>query len=320
MKKIIIKIVSALLFVILTAGFVSCNFDSGNEADSGSSGIPAPTDNKKTPPVPVKPVYIGTKTPEDAKTPGDILFKDGSATPCSENLTLTSDELGNVAGIVVLVNADGKSGLIAGIKYRKDIKFAKLTPAYTFDEIKTTFDTSTKTFSGDTDGSDNLAFIQAKDEKAVNDLENYYPALYYACKYGENNSLTGKYATGWYLPAQKELYDICQNIQIIEDARVAAGESRLEFIKSSYNPTPGSYNTNHVYHFLSSNISKSTTSTPSYDVNAIRINYDKTNDKYTCGPDLHAITKGYYSESSGGGSSGTSEICYYPYVMAVHPF
>ncbi len=47
--------------------------------------------------------YIGTKGPNEAKSVGDIVFKDGTATPYSENLTLTNAQKAAAVAIIFYV-------------------------------------------------------------------------------------------------------------------------------------------------------------------------------------------------------------------------
>lgn len=59
--------------------------------------------------------YLGAKTPTEEKADWDIVFSDGSATPFTENLTLTNAQIENAAGIVFTCGTDK---LIAGLPQR----------------------------------------------------------------------------------------------------------------------------------------------------------------------------------------------------------
>ena len=65
------------------------------------------------------------------------------------------------------------------------------------------------TFTGDLDGSDNWDYICSKDPEGTDtpeEIEENYPAFYFAEKYRETAGLTGtKYETGWYIPSVAEL-------------------------------------------------------------------------------------------------------------------
>lgn len=54
------------------------------------------------------------------------------------------------------------------------------------------------------DGSRALSLIKQKDPNGYRNLEEEYPALYYASIYGKKNRL-GKFSDGWYIPTISEL-------------------------------------------------------------------------------------------------------------------
>ena len=67
------------------------------------------------------------------------------------------------------------------------------------------------TFSGDTDGSDNWAYICSVDPVGSSNASINYPAFNYVNSYANTYGLTGDYATGWYMPSLAELCYIYRN-------------------------------------------------------------------------------------------------------------
>ncbi|WP_296331978.1 hypothetical protein [uncultured Treponema sp.] len=54
----------------------------------------------------IKTTYIGSKKPSKAKAVGDIVFSDGSATPYTDNLTLTGDQKAKAVAVIFYVGTD----------------------------------------------------------------------------------------------------------------------------------------------------------------------------------------------------------------------
>lgn len=255
--------------------------------------------------------YIGTKSPAESKALYDLVFADGSATPYSTELSFSDEDRAKLIGIVGYVNEEGTDGLIVSLKYARNVKFAKSKPTYNFSTID----------KNDTDGSDNFAFIQSVDSKAVSDPATYYPALNYACNYGVQHNITGTFENGWYLPSKTELFNVCTNIMDIEEIRIFLNETRLGFVQTSWDSTPGRDNNTNCYCFLSSNLRVTNLSSgPSYSVEAVRIRYNSAKNTYLPEDSLYEVTEGNYSKTSGGGSNGYSTFSYYSFVMAVHKF
>ena len=82
---------------------------------------------------------------------------------------------------------------------------------------------STATFTGDTDGSDNWAYICSIDPEGTKDAATNYPAFDYANNYGVTQGITGNYKDGWYIPSQKELCDIYKIKDTISDVITTVG-------------------------------------------------------------------------------------------------
>jgi hypothetical protein len=86
---------------------------------------------------------------------------------------------------------------------------------------------STATFTGDTDGSDNWAYICSVDPAgSANAVENY-PAFDYVNKYATTFGLTGSYAAGWYMPSIMELNCIYRNKTTLNAVLEALGGTQI---------------------------------------------------------------------------------------------
>lgn len=169
-----------------------------------------------------KKSYIGSKKPSVAKAVGDIVFNDGSATPYTEELTLTDAQ--KTAAIAVIYKADGTKSYGVGIKHSSKMEngwclsSAKIKN-YDIPEIQCTVKKGGSgdsygnyKITGNTDGSDNFAKIKAAlgDDDDTDDLSKY-PAFEFAINYKDKEGSHVKetfYEDGWYLPAVAELFDI----------------------------------------------------------------------------------------------------------------
>ncbi|WP_287281403.1 hypothetical protein [Treponema sp.] len=179
--------------------------------------------------------YIGTKAPSEAKTVGDIVFSDGSATAYTSELTLTeeqkskavavifyagstSDTLGAKTLGVGLKNTGTDSTLAWAMNPDTDITTIQCTPVGEY--------AATATFSGDTDGSNNWQVLC----NAVNDEDTSgnYPAWEWVNAYATTTAnLTGDYVSGWYLPTVAELSMLYRVKDTVNAALEAAGGTKI---------------------------------------------------------------------------------------------
>ena len=172
--------------------------------------------------------YIGTKAPGVAKEVGDIVFNDGSATPYTEDLSLTDAQ--KVAAIAVIYykgtdfNNSGDTTTIrtlgVGLKHDTSGIAWCLETADAYDKDIEAIGCvggnreQSYLYTGDRNGSDNFEVIATF--KGVNDteIETNYPAFYFAKNYknqkigSETSSriISGsEFENGWYLPSIPEL-------------------------------------------------------------------------------------------------------------------
>lgn len=189
--------------------------------------------------------YIGTKKPTEAKAVGDIVFNDGSATPYSEDLTLTDDEKNAAIAVIFYVGSAsdtlGAKTLGVGLKntvtnitflawakngvngYSTNITTIQCTPSESGSGKA-----ATATFTDDTDdtdGSDNWQALCA----AVSDegISGNYPAWEWVNAYATTANLTGDYASGWYLPTVAELSMLYRAKDTVNDALEAMGGTKI---------------------------------------------------------------------------------------------
>ena len=170
---------------------------------------------------------------------GDVLLSDGTIVPYDANRTFTEDQKSKAVGVMYGFKEDGApAGWLAlhnsaaGTKYEWAIEE---TTGYNtkFDEIICTpsqignGSADTATFTGDTDGSNNWAYICSVDPSGSADAATNYPAFDYVNKYATTFSLTGTYATGWYMPSIAELTYIYRNRTTLNAVLQALGGTQL---------------------------------------------------------------------------------------------
>lgn len=185
----------------------------------------------------------GIKTASAGYAVGDIVFKDGSATPYTSGLTFTNEEKASAIAVIYYAGSSGdvlgEKTLGVGLKsatgsgntlewclegaegYRKSIDAIKCSLTNT-SALEADFD-------GDIDGSDNWQELS----NVVSDVDpsEKYPAWEWVNSYATKYSLTGTYANGWYLPSIAELCVLYQAIvsdsSVINKALEASGGTKI---------------------------------------------------------------------------------------------
>ena len=188
-----------------------------------------------------KATTIGTKSKPDAV--GDIVFSDGSATPYTTDLTeeqkskavaviyyagSAEDVLGAKTLGVGLKNT-GTDSTLAWARYTSSDDKAegystKITAIQCTPSEYGTGKAATATFTDDTDGSDNWqALCDAVSDEGTS---GNYPAWEWVNAYA-TTSLTGDYASGWYLPTVAELSMLCRVKDTVNSALEKAGGTKI---------------------------------------------------------------------------------------------
>ncbi len=179
--------------------------------------------------------YIGTKTPSESKTVGDIVFKDGSAMPYTVFNSLDASEKetkkSSAIALIFYKGTELNSGndtttsriLGVGLKHNKDglawcRKDSDTEYADAWGKKITTIEcnhsgstTVEYTITGDKNGSDNLEQMEAFEGIDDTSTPANYPAFYFGKKYKDitdSNIKDTPYENGWYLPSFAELFQI----------------------------------------------------------------------------------------------------------------
>ncbi len=181
---------------------------------------------------------------------GDVLLNDGTVIPYYQGITYTDEQKSMAVGVMYAKTASGEPMGWLGIYNAYDpsdsenhggmawaplsttgynTKFNNIicTPSNTGDGAA-----STATFTGDTDGSDNWTYICAIDPTGTADAATNYPAFNYVNTYASTHSLTGEYATGWYMPSIAELCYIYRNKTALN--RVLQALDGIELYHNNY--------------------------------------------------------------------------------------
>lgn len=191
---------------------------------------------------PVEEHDIGIKKATDEKEVGDIVFKDGTATPYTSGMSLTKKQK-NAAIAIIFYKGKGLNNgsdtstirtLGVGLKHSKTGLAWCTESADAYGKNITTIKCSaTKkgnkyTFTGDKNGSNYLEMIEAED--GINDTEKEanYPSFYFAKNYKKvtgSNVKGSQYDNGWYFPSMAESYQIylCMENKVFDiDAAIEA--------------------------------------------------------------------------------------------------
>lgn len=188
--------------------------------------------------------YIGTKAPSEAKSVGDIVFSDGSATAYTSELTLTNEQKSKAVAVIFyagsasdtlgaktlgvgLQNATGSGNTLQWARRTSsDDKAEGLSTDITAIQCTPVGDeAATATFSGDLDGSNNWQALC----DAVSDAgtSGNYPAWEWVNAYATTANLTGNYASGWYLPTVAELSMLYRAKDTVNSALEKAGGTKI---------------------------------------------------------------------------------------------
>lgn len=192
-------------------------------------------------------IYIGEKLPTAAKNIGDIVFSDGSASP---GYDITSAKKAAAVAVIFYVGTgEAKVGSNENILGNKTLgiginpsmkdeycswsyNLAKTSPdirlAYSDmppEEGTLYYKYNNKYVTGDFDGSDNWTKIREKYSEGEH--VSSYHAFEWANNYAKTNSLTGDYASGWYLPSAVELFFIIDNMETLNASIEKIGGTKI---------------------------------------------------------------------------------------------
>ena len=173
---------------------------------------------------------------------GDIILNDGSKVNYETAKNYTGSDLDGLKSkaIAVIFRADtaSKKALGVGLKHNRSGLAWCTSDANAYNKNIETIqcpasgDTGNLTFTGDTDGSDNLEQIAsflttAGLENDTTDASKY-PAFYFAKNYKNTaTNLGAAYENGWYLPTVAELFDIWKVKATVDAASSLCGGSQF---------------------------------------------------------------------------------------------
>ncbi len=178
----------------------------------------------------------------EVRSVGDVLLNTGTIIPYANVNTMSDDQKAAAVGVLYALDENGTPrgwlGLYnsAGGTNSGNYKWAPTgTTGYNtkFEDIICTPSAegpgaaSTATFTGDTDGSNNWAYICSQDSSGTTDAATNYPAFNYVNNYASTFNLTGDYATGWYMPSLAELCYIYRNKSVLNSVLTALGGIQL---------------------------------------------------------------------------------------------
>ena len=165
---------------------------------------------------------------------GDVLFTDGSRVKVTDIQCKISDKgSGKAFGVVSSAPYGGGTAKVIGLKKSAEdeelfwAKYKSVSYEASIPEIRSDYNglkTTSYTFYGDLDGSDNWNYIRRVDPEGAADASTNYPAFDFANNYGKTAGLSGTdYEKGWYIPSIKELYDVFCNREVVQMSLTAAG-------------------------------------------------------------------------------------------------
>ena len=173
---------------------------------------------------------------------GDIILNDGSKVNYETAKNYTGSDLDGLKSkaIAVIFRADtaSKKALGVGLKHNRSGLAWCTSDANAYNKNIETIqcpargDAGNLTFTGDTDGSDNLEQIAsflttAELENDTTDASKY-PAFYFAKNYKNTaTNLGAAYENGWYLPTVAELFDIWKVKATVDAASSLCGGSQF---------------------------------------------------------------------------------------------
>ena len=186
-------------------------------------------------------LYRGTKLPSEAKSVGDIVFNDGSATPYSNGLELHNDQKAAAVAVIFYSGTGLNNGsdttkrtLGIGMAWRASdgapqSNWCHDDAAYANTRINAiecseSGSTGNYTFTGRKNGKDNFTQFES-----ISNISKY-PAFNYAYTYASQtgSGVSGTiYSTGWYLPSIAELYQVWKQKTNVNGVLELCGHTKL---------------------------------------------------------------------------------------------
>ena len=159
---------------------------------------------------------------------GSVMLSNGTVVPYSSSMVLTDSQKTMAVGII-FSDSNNKYYMV-GINQAKNKYWSTYSGTLNtyFTKIGSTYNHTTGTFSGNTDGSKNWGYICEADSVGTQNPATNYPVFDYALTYASTSGLNGVYSTGWYVPSLYEMYCIYRNRTAINKALSACGKTQLK--------------------------------------------------------------------------------------------
>lgn len=255
LKKSLFAVLAVFISLIIFSSFVACSNDN-NDDDKETT-----TTNKEEQTDSGTKTYFGTRAPTESKAVGDIVFSDGSATPYSEDLVLTSAQKSAAVAVIFyagsvreilgqkilgvgLVNTQGEPNKTLAWAATNTTEFTEIvTHTVILQPTDGTayYKVGNYYLVGDFDGSDNWTKICELDTSASESAVTNYPAFNWINNYAATNLLTGDNANGWYLPSVIELIMLYNNKTVVNNALEKVVGTKMENTKYWSSNDSGGY-------------------------------------------------------------------------------
>ena len=218
-------------------GTVAYTADCKKKVDAARTAYDALTEAQKAL-VSAETLAVLTNAEGQVPRAGDVLLNDGTIVHYAENQTFSAEQKSKAVGVMYGFKEDGAPAGWLGIHNSCSVGYNWAiigTTGYNtnFTDIQCTSSqsgsgaSSTATFTGDTDGSNNWAYICSLDPSGSADAATNYPAFNYVNNYASTFGLTAPYATGWYMPSIAELSYIYRNKTTVNAVLEALGETQM---------------------------------------------------------------------------------------------
>lgn len=211
------KIITLILYMLLTSSLSACDRDVVQQSDS--TVLPKATDELSHSDM-IENADIGNGSVTVQYIVGDIILADDSIVKAADITTIDDSNL--PVAVIAGIKDDGTVLGVGVHRSNSSLQWASdESTGYTtkFTDIVCTQtnieDAVSATFKGDMDGSDNWEIICSEDRLGSEDALNNYPALNFVNTYAENYKLTGAYIGGWYMPSIAELCTVYKNREAI---------------------------------------------------------------------------------------------------------
>ena len=174
---------------------------------------------------------------------GDIVLSDKTVVKAADYSAIDASNppvgviCGNLYGVPRMIALGISEKELPWAKYGTTGYTTKLTGIICISNGKTS---SEATFTGDTDGSDNWAYIKQQDPEGTKDdaaVEKNYPAFYWVQKYNTTYAAQlGGSTFDWYMPSLAELCEVSKNFKAIDTSfnKIQGFSNGKDYVKRDF--------------------------------------------------------------------------------------